>query len=534
MKNVMKEIERTYCKGAVMKLGDKSHLKIEAVSIGSLVLDNAIGIGGYPKERGGLLNFWSWIIGKNNLIFIWYAIAEVQKLNVKAAFIDTDQALDILETLLKLTVIDIVVIDSVAALVPKVELEGEMSDVTVDAQAHLMSKALRKLNGVISKTNCIVIFINQICEKVWVMSGNPETTAAGGRALRFYSSVRLEVRRAETLTNSGVAIANKVKIKVVKNKVAPPFKVASIDINYNEGIDKYTELIDLAVNYSLTIFIILLMGIIKLKDNPLKLIQPNSNLSSENKITHLLKRIHFKKFTSRFKVILLSVSLKNIGLLFIVLLLATVGLTGAIIIPTSLKQVSQDYYKNLSYNNETNYNGIIGNKPLMRYQLYNWAGPDSAESEDAAYPIRNNNVFSNYIKKYLYDKDGNTLDENGNIVLIGNAKKYRLDIWNLPQAAIKYYEDDLRNAVLYNFATARGAALSLGIFKALSNHYLDDDLNYTISTLLCTVVPTAFGKEPIPFDNTRPYESWLYCFSVATESILSPDIKQIWNGNEQR
>ncbi|AHF58063.1 recombinase RecA [Spiroplasma eriocheiris] len=274
LKNVMKEIERTYGKGAVMKLGDKSHLTIEAVSTGSLVLDNAIGIGGYPKGRI-IEIFGPESSGKTTLSL--HAIAEVQKLNGKAAFIDVEhaldpsyakrlgvnideliiaqpdsgeQALDILETLVKSTVIDIVVIDSVAALVPKVELEGEMSDVTVGAQARLMSKALRKLNGVISKTNCIVIFINQIREKVGVMFGNPETTA-GGRALRFYSSVRLEVRRAETLTNSGVAIANKVKIKVVKNKVAPPFKVASIDINYNEGIDKYTELIDLAVNYNI-------------------------------------------------------------------------------------------------------------------------------------------------------------------------------------------------------------------------------------------------------------------------------------------
>ncbi|WP_368487135.1 recombinase RecA [Spiroplasma sp. DGKH1] len=274
LKNVMKEIERTYGKGAVMKLGDKLHLTIEAVSTGSLVLDNAIGIGGYPKGRI-IEIFGPESSGKTTLSL--HAIAEVQKLNGKAAFIDAEhaldpsyakrlgvnideliiaqpdsgeQALDILETLVKSTVIDIVVIDSVAALVPKVELEGEMSDVTVGAQARLMSKALRKLNGVISKTNCIVIFINQIREKVGVMFGNPETTA-GGRALRFYSSVRLEVRRAETLTNSGVAIANKVKIKVVKNKVAPPFKVASIDINYNEGIDKYTELIDLAVNYNI-------------------------------------------------------------------------------------------------------------------------------------------------------------------------------------------------------------------------------------------------------------------------------------------
>ncbi|PWF96352.1 recombinase A [Spiroplasma poulsonii] len=141
-------------------------------------------------------------------------------------------------------------IDSVAALVPKVELDGEMSDVTIGAQARLMSKALRKLNGVINKTNSIVIFINQIREKIGVFFGSPETTA-GGRALRFYASVRLDVRRTETLTTAGIATANKVKIKVVKNKVSPPFKTAIVDINYNEGIDKYYELIDLAVKYDI-------------------------------------------------------------------------------------------------------------------------------------------------------------------------------------------------------------------------------------------------------------------------------------------
>ncbi len=161
-----------------------------------------------------------------------------------------EQALDILEILVKSNAIDLVVIDSVAALVPKVELDGEMSDVTIGAQARLMSKALRKLNGVISKTNSIVIFINQIREKIGVFFGNPETTA-GGRALRFYASVRLDVRRTETLTTSGIATANKVKIKVVKNKVSPPFKTAIVDINYNEGIDKYYELIDLAVKYDI-------------------------------------------------------------------------------------------------------------------------------------------------------------------------------------------------------------------------------------------------------------------------------------------
>ncbi|AGM26099.1 recombinase A [Spiroplasma syrphidicola EA-1] len=270
--NALKEIEKIYGKGAVMRLGDKTNLAIEAVSTGSLLLDNAIGIGGYPKGRI-IEIFGPESSGKTTLSL--HAIAEVQKNHGRAAFIDAEhaldpnyakklgvdinnliiaqpdsgeQALDILETLVKSNVIDIVVIDSVAALVPKVELEGEMTDITIGAQARLMSKGLRKLNGIISKTNCIVIFINQIREKVGVLFGNPETTA-GGRALRFYASVRLDVRRVETLTNSGTAIANKVKIKVVKNKVAPPFKVALIEINYNEGIDSLAELIDLAVTY---------------------------------------------------------------------------------------------------------------------------------------------------------------------------------------------------------------------------------------------------------------------------------------------
>lgn len=274
LKTVMKEIEKAYGKGAIMKLGDKSNLTIEAVSTGSLLLDEAIGVGGYPKGRI-IEIFGPESSGKTTLSL--HAIAEVQKNGGRGAFIDAEhaldpnyakklgvniaeliiaqpdsgeQALDILETLVKSNAIDLVVIDSVAALVPKVELEGEMSDVTIGAQARLMSKALRKLNGVINKTNSIVIFINQIREKVGVLFGNPETTA-GGRALRFYASVRLDVRRTETLTTAGVATANKVKIKVVKNKVSPPFKTALVDINYNEGIDKYYELIDLAVKYDI-------------------------------------------------------------------------------------------------------------------------------------------------------------------------------------------------------------------------------------------------------------------------------------------
>ncbi|WHQ36604.1 recombinase RecA [Spiroplasma sp. SV19] len=274
LKNVMKEIEKAYGKGAIMKLGDKSNLTIEAISTGSLLLDEAIGVGGYPKGRI-IEIFGPESSGKTTLSL--HAIAEAQKKGGRGAFIDAEhaldpnyakklgvnideliiaqpdsgeQALDILETLVKSNAIDLVVIDSVAALVPKVELDGEMSDITIGAQARLMSKALRKLNGVINKTNSIVIFINQIREKVGVIFGNPETTA-GGRALRFYASVRLDVRRTETLTTAGIATANKVKIKVVKNKVSPPFKTAIVDINYNEGIDKYYELIDLAVKYDI-------------------------------------------------------------------------------------------------------------------------------------------------------------------------------------------------------------------------------------------------------------------------------------------
>ncbi|RUP77124.1 recombinase RecA [Spiroplasma poulsonii] len=274
LQNVMKEIEKAYGKGAIMKLGDKSNLTIEAISTGSLLLDEAIGVGGYPKGRI-IEIFGPESSGKTTLSL--HAIAETQKRGGRGAFIDAEhaldpnyakklgvnideliiaqpdsgeQALDILETLVKSNAIDLVVIDSVAALVPKVELDGEMSDVTIGSQARLMSKALRKLNGVINKTNSIVIFINQIREKIGVFFGSPETTA-GGRALRFYASVRLDVRRTETLTTAGIATANKVKIKVVKNKVSPPFKTAIVDINYNEGIDKYYELIDLAVKYDI-------------------------------------------------------------------------------------------------------------------------------------------------------------------------------------------------------------------------------------------------------------------------------------------
>lgn len=203
LKSVLKEIEKNYGKGAVMKLGEKNNLKIESISSGSLLIDEAIGIGRYPKGRI-IEIFGPESSGKTTLTL--HAIAEAQKKQGKVVFIG--------------------------------------------AQARLISKALRKLNGVISKTNCIVIFINQIREKVGVMFGNPETTA-GGRSLRFYSSLRMDIRRTETILTSGIATANRVKVKVVKNKVAPPFKTVIIDINYNEGIDKYGELINLAVNFNI-------------------------------------------------------------------------------------------------------------------------------------------------------------------------------------------------------------------------------------------------------------------------------------------
>ena len=269
LENVLADLEKQFGKGAVMRLGDNHHAKVEVVSSGSLSLDIALGAGGYPKGRI-IEIFGPESSGKTT--FALHAIAEVQKLGGRAAFIDAEhaldpiyaknlgvdinnlllaqpdtgeQALEICEALVRSDAISIVVIDSVAALVPQAEIDGEMGDAHVGLQARLMSQALRKLSGTINKTNTIAIFINQLREKVGVMFGNPETTP-GGRALKFYSSVRLEVRRAEQIKQGDSVVGNKTVIKVVKNKVAPPFKTANVDIMYGEGVSHVGELVDIA------------------------------------------------------------------------------------------------------------------------------------------------------------------------------------------------------------------------------------------------------------------------------------------------
>ena len=266
---VLASIEKQFGKGSVMKLGDNEHMDIETIPSGCLSLDVALGIGGYPKGR--IIEIYG-PESSGKTTFALHAIAEAQKLGGRAAFIDAEhaldptyaakigvnidelllsqpdsgeQALEICEALVRSGAISIIVIDSVAALVPQAEIEGEMSDMQVGLQARLMSKALRKLSGVISKTNTIAIFINRLREKVGVMFGNPETTT-GGRALKFYSSVRLEIRRSEQIKSGTDVIGNKTTIKVVKNKMAPPFKNCTVDIMYGEGVSKEGDLIDLA------------------------------------------------------------------------------------------------------------------------------------------------------------------------------------------------------------------------------------------------------------------------------------------------
>lgn len=274
LETALAQIEKQYGEGAVMKLGDNAKMKVDAIPTGSLALDAALGIGGVPKGR--IVEIYGPESSGKTTVAL-HIIAEAQKLGGEVAFIDAEhaldpvyaaalgvnvdnvlvsqpdtgeQALEITEALVRSNAIDVVVVDSVAALVPKTEIEGDMGASHVGLQARLMSQALRKLAGVIAKSNCVAVFINQLRDKVGVIYGNPETTT-GGRALKFYASVRMDIRKGEPIKNGTEIIGNNVKCKIVKNKVAPPFKVANFEILYGEGISRYGELVDLGAQYDI-------------------------------------------------------------------------------------------------------------------------------------------------------------------------------------------------------------------------------------------------------------------------------------------
>lgn len=273
--DTLKQIEKQFGKGSVMKLGDRANVNVDVISSGSLLIDQALGVGGYP--RGRIIEIYGpESSGKTTLAL--HAIAEVQKKEGgRAAFIDAEhavdpqyakalgvnidelilsqpdsgeQALEICDMLVRSQAVDLIVVDSVAALVPQAELDGEMSDATVGAQARMMSKAMRKLAGVMNRSECTVIFINQLREKIGIMFGNPETTS-GGRALKFYSSVRVDIRRSEALKEGKEIFGNKTNVRIVKNKVAPPFRTAQVEIHYGQGISRIGEVIDLGVEYDI-------------------------------------------------------------------------------------------------------------------------------------------------------------------------------------------------------------------------------------------------------------------------------------------